>query len=90
VQFGTIGLTANDVAAILEYINHHYQIAYRRNKQSGSHSDFQNFVGTRHYLFYYHLFLNQAPHLLNFAVTFGIAHTCLVMENKGLNGEGIM
>ncbi len=63
-----LGLTANDIAAILEYINHHYQIAYRRNKQSGSHSDFENFVGTRHYLFYYHLFLNQAPHLLNFAV----------------------
>jgi hypothetical protein len=63
-----LGLTANDIAAILEYINHHYQIAYQRNKQSGSHSDFENFVGTRHYLFYYHLFLNQAPHLLNFAV----------------------
>jgi hypothetical protein len=64
-----LGLTANDIAAILEYTNHpHYQIAYQRNKQSGSHSDFENFVGTRHYLFYYHLFLNQAPHLLNFAV----------------------
>jgi hypothetical protein len=63
-----LGLTANDIAAILEYINHHYQIAYQRNKQSGSHSDFENFVGTRHYLFYCHLFLNQAPHLLKFAV----------------------
>ncbi len=63
-----LGLTVNDIAAILEYIHHHYQIVYRRNKQSGSHSNFENFVGTRHYLFYYHLFLNQAPHLLNFAV----------------------
>ena len=26
-----LGLTANDVAAILEYINHHYQIALQRN-----------------------------------------------------------
>ena len=44
-----LGLTANDIAAILEYINHHYQIAYRRNKQSGSHCDFENFVGTRYF-----------------------------------------
>jgi hypothetical protein len=66
-EFDT-ALTANDIAAILEYINHHYQVAFRRNKQSGSHSDFENFVGTRHYLFYYHLWLDQAPHLLNFAV----------------------
>jgi hypothetical protein len=63
-----LGLTANGIAVILEYINHHYQIAYQRNKQSGSHSDLENFVGTRHYLFYYHLVRNQAPHLLNYAV----------------------
>ena len=61
-------LTAIDFEAILEYINHHYQIAHRRNKQSGSHSDFENFVGTRYFLFYYHLWLNEAPNLLNFAV----------------------
>ena len=42
-------LTTNDFEAILEYINHHYQIAYRRNKQSGSHCDFENFVGTRYF-----------------------------------------
>jgi hypothetical protein len=63
-----IALTANDIAAILAYINHHYQVAYQRNKQSGLHSDFENFVGMRYYLFYYHLWLNEAPHLLNFAV----------------------
>ena len=61
-------LTANDIAAILEYINHHYQVAYQRHKQSGSHSDFWNFVGTTYYLFYYHLWLHESPHLLNFAV----------------------
>jgi hypothetical protein len=38
-------MTANDIAAILEYINYQYQIAYHRNKQFGSHSDFENFVG---------------------------------------------
>ena len=61
-------LTMNDFEAILEYINHHYRIAHRRNKQSGSHSDFENFVGTRYYLFYYHLWLNEDPNLLIFAV----------------------
>ena len=61
-------LTSYDFEAILEYINHHYQIAYRRNKQSGLHCDFENFVGTRYFLFYYHLWLNEAPNLLNFAV----------------------
>ena len=61
-------LTTNDFEAILEYINHHYQIAYRRNKQSGLHCDFENFVGTRYFLFYYHLWLNEAPNLLKFAV----------------------
>jgi hypothetical protein len=61
-------LTTNDFQEILEYINHHYQIAFRRNKQSGSHSDFENFVGTRYFLFYYHLWLSEAPNLLNFAV----------------------
>ena len=61
-------LTTNDFEAILEYINHHYRVAHQRNKQSGSHSDFDNFVGTRYYLFYYHVWLNKAPTLLNFAV----------------------
>ncbi len=61
-------LTTNDFEAILDYINHHYRVAHRRNKQSGLHSDFENFVGTRYFLFYYHLCLNEAPNLLNFAV----------------------
>ena len=61
-------LTTNDFEAILEYINHHYRVAHQRNKQSPLHSDFENFVGTRYYLFYYHLWLNKAPNLLNFAV----------------------
>ena len=61
-------VTVNDFEAILDYINHHYQVAHRKNKQSGSHADFENFVGTRYFLFYYHLWLNEAPNLLNFAV----------------------
>jgi hypothetical protein len=50
------------------YINYHYQIAYRNNKKSGSHDDFVNFVGSRPYIYYNHLWLCQVPHLLNFAV----------------------
>ena len=42
-------LASYDFEAIFECINHHYQIAYRRNKQSGSHCDFENFVGTRYF-----------------------------------------
>ena len=51
------------------YINHHYQVAYRNNKKSGSHDDFVNFVGSGGpFIYYYHLWLCQVPHLLNFAV----------------------
>ena len=61
-------LTAQDFADAMAYINFHYQVAYRNNKRSGNHDDFCNFVGSRHFLLYYHLWLCEAPHLLNFAV----------------------
>lgn len=61
-------LTSKDFSLVMGYINHHYQVAYRKNKQSGNHDDFVKFVGSRHFLYYYHLWLCQVPHLLNFAV----------------------
>ncbi len=62
-------LTPNDFSDIIMYINFHYQVAYRNNTQSGSHGDFCNYhVGTRHFLFYYHLWLSERRHLLNLAV----------------------
>ena len=61
-------ITAEDFSDAIAYINFHYQAAYRNNKQSGNHDDFCNFVGSRHFLLYYHLWLSEAPHLLNLAV----------------------
>ena len=40
-----IAWMANDIAAILAYIKHHYQVAYQRSKQSGLHFDFENLFG---------------------------------------------
>ena len=61
-------LSSVEFSMAMGYINYHYQIAYRNNKKSGSHDDFVNFVGSRPYIYYYHLWLCQVPHLLNFAV----------------------
>ncbi|KAI2502640.1 hypothetical protein MHU86_11834 [Fragilaria crotonensis] len=62
-------LTEQDFSDALSYINFHYQASYQKNKQSGNHGDFVNFVGSRHFLFYHHLWLSEYPHLLlNFAV----------------------
>ena len=51
------------------YIDYLYQIAYRNKKKSGSYDDFVNFVGSRPYIYYYHSWLCQVPHLLNYAVS---------------------
>ena len=50
------------------HINYHYQIVYRKNKNSGTYDDFVTFVGSQPRIYYYHLWLCQVPHLLNFAV----------------------
>ena len=47
--------TEQDFSDAISYINFHYQASYRKKKQSGNHGDFSNFVGSRHFLFYYHL-----------------------------------
>jgi hypothetical protein len=61
-------LTPYNFSDIVMCINFHFQVAYRNNKQSDSHGDFCNYVGTRHFLFYDHLWLSEQPHLLNHAV----------------------
>ena len=43
-------------------------MAHRKNKSSESHDDFANYVGTRPYLLYYHLWLDQFPCCQNLAV----------------------
>ena len=54
-------LSSRDFSDIMEYLNFHYQVADRKNKSSGCHDDFENFVGTHPYLHYYHLWLTQVP-----------------------------
>ena len=58
-------LTSKDFSDVMGYLNFHYQVAHRKNKSSGSHGDFANFVGTRPYLLCYHLWLDQVPCLQN-------------------------
>ena len=50
------------------FLNCHYQVAHRKNKASGCHDAFANFVGSHPYLLYCHLWLNQVPCLQNLAV----------------------
>jgi hypothetical protein len=61
-------LESADVKSAMEYLNFHYQDAFRKFKLSGNHDDFEKFVGTRPYLFYYHLWLVQVPGFHNLAV----------------------
>jgi hypothetical protein len=61
-------LTSKDISDVLGYLNFHYQVAHRKDKSSGNHDDFANFVGTCPYLLYYHLWLDQVPCLQNLAV----------------------
>ena len=68
----------------MDFLNHHYQVAWRNNKKSGSHDDFDKFVGNRPYLFYYHLWLQQVPNLHNLAIT---ALPNAVMRDTGLSGD---
>ena len=58
-------LTSRDISDIVGYLNFHYQVAHRKNKSSGCHDDFANFVGMHPYTYYYHLWLNQVPCLQN-------------------------
>ena len=52
-------LTLKDFSNLMGYLNFHYQVAHRKNKSSGSHANFTNFVGTHPYLLFYHLWLDQ-------------------------------
>ena len=50
-------LTPKVFSHAMEYLNFHYQVAWRNNKKSGSHNDFHKFVGNHPYLYYYHLWI---------------------------------
>jgi hypothetical protein len=61
-------LTPLYFAETMEYLNFHYAVAHRNWKKSGTHDDFEKFVGQRAYLYYYYLWLVDVPILKNLAV----------------------
>ena len=61
-------LTSEELKDVMEYINHWYQHAHRNSKKSGNHGNFEDFVGDKPYIYYYHLWLQEIPHLFALAV----------------------
>ena len=61
-------LTSEELKDVMEYLNHWYQHAHRNSKKSGNHGNFEDFVGNKPYVNYYHLWLQEFPHLFALAV----------------------
>ena len=61
-------ISSQDFSDVMGYLNFHYQVAHKKNISSGSHDDFEKFVGHCPYLLYYHLWLLQVQSLQNPAV----------------------
>jgi hypothetical protein len=61
-------LTSRELKQVLDYIVHWYNISLRNNRSSGNHADFHQFVGCRPFVYYYHLWLQEIPHLSFLAV----------------------
>jgi hypothetical protein len=61
-------LTSLYFAEVMDYLNFHYATSHRNWKKSGTHNDFEMFVGQQPYLYYYHLWLVEIPILKNLAV----------------------
>jgi hypothetical protein len=61
-------LTSEEFKDTMAYINHWYQHAHRNSKMSGSHGNFEDFVGDKPFVYYYHLWLQEIPHLFALAV----------------------
>ena len=54
-------ISSQDFSDAMGYLNFHYQVAHRKNKSSGNHSNFEKFAGNHPYLHYYHLWHLQEP-----------------------------
>jgi hypothetical protein len=48
-------LTSEELKDTLAYINHWYQHAHRNSKMSGSHGNFEDIVGDKPFVYFYHL-----------------------------------
>ncbi|CAJ1936798.1 unnamed protein product [Cylindrotheca closterium] len=53
-------LNATDCLNLKKHIDHHYRVAHEKNKMSGNHGDFHNFVGQRPFLYLYHLLMKES------------------------------
>ncbi len=60
-------LTSEELKDVMEYINHWYRHAHRNSKKSGNHGNFEDFIGDKPFVYYYHLWLQEVPHLLSLA-----------------------
>ena len=48
-------LISEELKHTLAYINHWYQHAHRNSKMSGSHGNFEDIVGDKPFVYFYHL-----------------------------------
>ena len=85
-------LTSLYFAETMDYLNHHYAVAHRNWKKSGTHDDFKTFVGQRAYLYYYFLWLQDVPILKNLAVAAlpeNVVHESLTSE-RGIARQNVL
>lgn len=61
-------LTSEELKQVLDHVVYWYNISLRNNRASGNHADFHQFVGCRPFVYYYHLWLVEIPHLSYLAV----------------------
>ena len=61
-------ITSRELKQVLDDVVHWYNISLRNNRTSGNHADFHQFVGCRPFVYYYHLWLMEIPHLSFLAV----------------------
>ena len=61
-------LTSEELKQVLDHVVYWYNVSLRNNRASGNHADFHQFVGCRPFVYYYHLWLLEIPHLSFLAV----------------------
>ena len=56
-------LDSKQFSEVMEFLNVQYKICFNDNKVSGWHNNLDNFTQNRFYCLYYHLWLQQVPHI---------------------------
>ncbi len=55
-------LTSLELKQVLDHVVYWYNVSLRKNRASGNHADFHQFVGCRPFVYYYHMWLLEIPH----------------------------